>query len=162
MKSEIVANKIDKLNNNLTPPCSPSGARRSSHLWRDMMGVLRRKDSTATTQSVAIANAINNNRISCPTGGTSTSSQSRSPSISILRHHRYYYSEVSHTSPTFSFNYQFILKRDENERIFMLFLVQKMFLNPFNFASLHRHHIIFDEIEKYYFIHQIDIDIPKK
>jgi hypothetical protein len=79
-----VANKIDKFNNNLTPPPSPS-VKRQSHLWRDMMGVLRRKDSTA---NVALANALNNNRVSCPTGGN------RSPSISILRHHRYYYSEV--------------------------------------------------------------------
>lgn len=85
--AEIVANKIDKYNNNLTPPPSPS-VKRSSHLWRDMMGVLRRKDSTAASSSVALANALNNNRISCPTGG------SRSPSISILRHHRYYYTEV--------------------------------------------------------------------
>lgn len=89
-----MAHKIDKLNNNLTPPSSPS-VRRSSHLWRDMMGVLRRKDSTAAASSnstAAFANAINNNRISCPTGGMSAQ---RSPSISILRHHRYYYSEVS-------------------------------------------------------------------
>lgn len=88
-KSEIVANKIDKFNNNLTPPSSPI-VKRSSHLWRDMMGVLRRKDSTATASNVALANALNNNRISCPTGSVTN----RSPSISILRHHRYYYSEV--------------------------------------------------------------------
>lgn len=89
-KAEIVAYKIDKYNNNLTPPPSPS-VKRSSHLWRDMMGVLRRKDSTAAS-NVALANALNNNRVSCPTGGSSNGS--RSPSISILRHHRYYYSEV--------------------------------------------------------------------
>jgi hypothetical protein len=83
-----VANKIDKFNNNLTPPSSPL-VKRSSHLWRDMMGVLRRKDSTST--NVALANVINNNRISCPTGSVAAS---RSPSISILRNHRYYYSEV--------------------------------------------------------------------
>lgn len=86
---EIVANKIDKFNNNLTPPPSPS-VKRSSHLW--LMGVLKRKDSTAAASNVALSNALNNNRISCPTGNAN-----RSPNISILRHHRYYYSEVSTT-----------------------------------------------------------------
>jgi hypothetical protein len=97
LQSEIVAaNKIDKFNNNLTPPSSPI-VKRSSHLWRDMMGVLRRKDSTSqSTSNMALANVINNNRISCPTGGSNNNNMAnRSPSISILRHHRYYYSEVS-------------------------------------------------------------------
>lgn len=111
--AEIVAYKIDKFNNNLTPPPSPS-VKRSSHLWRDMMGVLRRKDSTAASSNVALANALNNNRISCPTGGN------RSPSISILRHHRYYYSEVG-------VQFDYFTLRNDSERFlwnFDLFVIE--------------------------------------
>lgn len=110
MKSEIVAHKIDKLNNNFTPPPSPSVHRRSSHLWHNMMGVLRRKDSTAaSSNAAAFANAINNNRISCPTGGMTTASAQRSPSLSILRHHRYYYSsEVSTKRENWKFKFYFL------------------------------------------------------
>lgn len=107
--AEIVAYKIDKFNNNLTPPPSPS-VKRSSHLWRDMMGVLRRKDSTAASSNVALANALNNNRISCPTGGNGN----RSPSISILRHHRYYYSEVG-------VQFYYFIGRDDRDGFFWNF-----------------------------------------
>lgn len=88
--ANIVANKIDKFNNNLTPPSSPTVKIRSNHLWRDMMGVLRRKDSTSVS-NVALANAINNNRVSCPAGPVT---YNRSQSVNILRHQRYYHSEV--------------------------------------------------------------------
>lgn len=87
-RKEIVASKIDKYNNN-TPPPSPS-VKSGNHLWRDMMGVLRRKDST-TSNAAALANAFNNNRISCPPPGTTAH---RSPSMSVSHRQRIYYHEV--------------------------------------------------------------------
>lgn len=84
-----MASKIDKFNNN-TPPPSPS-VKSGNHLWRDMMGVLRRKDST-TSNAAALANALNNNRISCPASGTTAH---RSPSMSISHRQRIYYHEVN-------------------------------------------------------------------
>lgn len=90
-REEIVASKIDKYNNN-TPPPSPS-VKSGNHLWRDMMGVLRRKDST-TSNAAALANALNNNRISCPAPGTTAH---RSPSMSISHRQRIYYHEVNIT-----------------------------------------------------------------
>ena len=59
-----MAKKTNKLINTLTPPSSPV-VKRSTYLWRDMMGILRRKDSTSAS-NIALSNVLNNNRVSCP------------------------------------------------------------------------------------------------